>query len=273
MGNNLAANIVKGINQRITRPFQNPYKKIGFSLFKVKLIKNLPAKKLQSITLFNKKITFFSREEFSSNLEEIFIEEIYKQQLPDNAVIIDCGANIGLSVIYLKMRFPQAVIVAYEPDDFNFKILQKNIESYGFKNIELRKEAVWIENTRLNFLNKGSLSSRITDDADKNGMEIIAIRLKDILKENIDFLKIDIEGAEYQVIKDIGPNLHFVKNIFIEYHGRFNQNTELNEILQIITENGFQYYIKEAINKYPTPFLRQPSPDYDVQLNIFCFRL
>lgn len=271
MRNNLTANILKGIYQRLTKPFDNPYKKIGFSLFKVKLIKNLPGKKLQSIILFNKKITFFSREEFSSNLEEIFIEEIYKQQLPDKAFIIDCGANIGLSVIYLKMEFPQAAIVAFEPDDFNFELLEKNIESYGFKDIELRKEAVWIENTQLNFLNKGSLSSKI---AEKNlgATEVKAVRLKELIKEKIDFLKLDIEGAEYKVILDIQEKLHLINNIFIEYHGRFKQNKELNEILNILTTNGFDYYIKEATNKYPTPFLRHPSPDYDVQLNIFGFR-
>jgi FkbM family methyltransferase len=170
------------------------------------------------------------------------------------------------------MQFPQAEIVAFEPDNFNFQLLKKNIESYGFKNIELRKEAVWIENTRLNFLNNGSHSSRITDDADKTGTEIKAIRLKDILKENIDFLKLDIEGAEYKVILDIQDKLHLIKNIFIEYHGKFNQNKQLNEILNILTTNGFDYYIKEATNKHHTPFFRNPSSDYDVQLNIFGFR-
>ena len=266
-------NIFKGIYQRCNKPlFKNSYKKIRFNLLKVKLLKNLPAQKVQSTTLFNKKIIFFSREEFLSNLQEIFIEEIYKVQLPPNAFIIDCGANIGLSVIYFKMQSVDARIIAFEPDSFNFKLLQANIESFGFKDIELRKEAVWIDSTQLNFVNKGSLSSKIEDTNIGEGTLVKAIRLKNIMVVNIDFLKIDIEGAEYKVMKDIQPNLYLVKNIFVEYHGNFYQNKELNEILHILTENGFQYYIKEATNKHPTPFMRHFSSDYDVQLNIFGFR-
>ena len=72
---------------------------------------------------------------------------MYKQELPPKPFIIDCGANIGLSVIYLKNLYPDAEIVAFEPDEQNFQLLQKNIASFGFKNVEARKEAVWTENT------------------------------------------------------------------------------------------------------------------------------
>ena len=74
---------------------------------------------------------------------------------------------------------------------------------------------------------------------------------------------------------DIADSLHRVQNLFLEYHGKFNQNHELNKILNLVTEKGFKYYIKEAAPIYQKPFLAakaNPRPDYDVQLNIFCFR-
>jgi hypothetical protein len=61
--------------------------------------------------------------------------------------------------------------------------------------------------------------------------------------------------------------------MFFEYHGTFNQQQNLNDVFQILTDAGFKYYIKEAASVYDKPFIPATSPKtYDVQLNIFCFR-
>jgi FkbM family methyltransferase len=208
-------------------------------------------------------------------LNEIFIEEIYKQSLPPNPYIIDCGANIGLSVIYLKQMFPDATIIAFEPDEENFYLLQTNIKSFNYENVQARKEAVWIENTTLQFANEGSMSSRIRTEVSDNTVLVKAIRLKDYLDRTVDFLKMDIEGAEFQVIMDITEQLQHVNNLFLEYHGSFSQNNELNSIFSLLVDKGFSYYVKEATSVYDHPFIRQKKENihYDVQLNIFCFRM
>ena len=101
-----------------------------------------------------------------------------------------------------------------------------------------------------------------------------AIRLKDFLNRQVDFLKIDIEGAENIVLTDIEDNLHYVKNMFLEYHGSFDQNKELLKMINIVSNAGFNFYIKEATSCYDSPFYRKiPSnAAFDIQLNIFCFR-
>lgn len=272
---NVLVNIGKGAAKKIRKIFINPYKKIGLSFLEVRVIKNLPDKQYHTVRLLGHNFSFYSRDEFLHSVEEILIGEIYKQKLKPNCFIIDCGANIGLSVIYLKRLFPQATIIAFEPDDTNFSLLEKNIKAFSLNNVELRKEAVWKENTKLNFINEGSLMSRINERnsmSEVRTIEVKATRLKDIMKTEIDFLKIDIEGAEYEVVKDIEDKLNLVKNLFIEYHGTFKQNDELLEIFKIVSNAGFQFYIREAIDKHPTPFQREMSIDYDVQLNIFCFR-
>ena len=62
--------------------------------------------------------------------------------------------------------------------------------------------------------------------------------------------------------------------MFLEYHGTFYQNKELVKMINIVSNAGFNFYIKEAASIYETPFSRTKNPhtDYDVQLNIFCFR-
>lgn len=250
---------------------KSPYRKVGFTWFDERIIKNMPDEKLNEVKLFGKKIRVWGRIGFIYAVKEIFIDEYYKIRLKSDPFIIDCGANIGLSVIYLKRAYPDARIIAFEPDEKNFELLSYNVNAFEFKNVDVRKQAVWVEETTLSFTNDGTMSSKI----DSSGTHSVqAIRLKDLLNQPIDFLKIDIEGAEYTVLRDIKDSLQYVTNLFIEYHGNFNQNNELNEILQIVNMAGFNFYIKEAASMYDHPFYdEKKSPAvFDVQLNIFCKR-
>jgi FkbM family methyltransferase len=273
MSNNFAVNLTNGIANRIKKVFKNTYKKAGLSWSKEIIVKHLPQYSYQTINLFGRPFNFYERDGFLHSLKEIFVEEIYKQKLPVGANIIDCGSNIGLSVIYLKRLCPDANITAFEPDEQNFSLLEKNIAAFGFKGVELRKEAIWVENGFLAFSNSGTLGSKIVDTIDReNVVQVKATRLKDLIKTKIDFLKLDIEGAEYAVVKDIADELLLVDKIFIEYHGKYSQNEELNEIFQLLIKKGFHYYIKEAYNN-PSPFISTAgSEDFDIQLNIFGFR-
>lgn len=268
----LVRNIAVGIQKTISKQFVNPYKKVGFSWMQTRVVKNLPFDKNQSINFFNHQLFFKRRDELLNSINEIFIEEIYKQTLPSLPYIIDCGANIGLSVIYLKRLFPDSTILAFEPDESNYQILEKNIASFHLDNVLLKKEAVWIDDTVLSFANTNTQMSKIDTSPNNNTIQVKAVRLKNLLNRKVDFLKIDIEGAEFEVMKDIDNSLQNVHHLFVEYHGTFRQNKELNEIFEIITKSGFQYYIQQAIEKHPTPYLPSFTADYDIQLNIYCFR-
>lgn len=253
--------------------FKSNYTKAGLSWLRLQQIRfQLPGKS-RSTKLFGHTVHFTTPLEFLHGIREIFVEELYRQSLQPKPLVIDCGANIGLSIIYMKQCYPEARIIGFEPDDTNFRLLEENMRSFGYKDVSVRKEAVWVENTELNFADTGSMSSRIEEDESVKTKLVKAVRLRDLLTEPVDFLKIDIEGAEYTVIRDIRDKLQLVKNIFLEYHGNFNQSGELSNIFIWLSEQGFSYYIKEASNVYHTPFDRgRRVSGYDVQLNIFCFR-
>lgn len=262
----------EGVNSVIDKIFDNPLRKIGVTWLQLRLLKYFPKSELQNHSLFGKETYFYGKDEYLYGLKEIFVDEIYLQKLPENSYIIDCGAHIGLSIIYLKRLCPRADIIAFEPDLTNFNVLKKNIDSHGLSFVELKNEAVWTSNTTLSFIAGGNMSSKIGTVADTT-VKVKAIKLRDLLIRKVDFLKLDIEGAEFDVIKDIQDKLLMVESLFIEYHGSFEQNNELIEILLIVTKCGFIYYIKEATPVYKHPFLRIDSnKSYDIQLNIFCFR-
>jgi FkbM family methyltransferase len=271
MPDNFIANIFYGVYKKF-KNIKRPYKKYKLSWLDMRYIKNMPEHKINTVKFLGKNLTVNGRISFMHALRELFQDEIYKIDLPSQPFIIDCGANIGLSVIYFKYHYPNAQVLAFEPDDLNFSLLEKNIGSYGYTNVILRKEAVWTENTYLSFSNEGTMSSRIDE---KSPAKVKAIRIKELLHNKIDLLKIDIEGAEYRVIKDIQDQLHYVQNMFLEYHGNFKQNNELIEIFKIVHEAGFTFYIKEATSVYDHPFIyadARGKGEYDIQLNIFCCR-
>lgn len=268
-------NLVTGVFKKLKKTVANPYQPIGISWLDLRKLKNQPAGKLYTQKFLNGYIEFYNSIELLYGLKDIFIHEIYKIDLINNARIIDCGGHIGLSAIYLKSQHPTANITVFEPDEKNFQLLKRNILSQGYHDIELKQAAIWTENTTLNFRSEGSMSSKVVKSDEPEAGLVKAVRLKEFLTTETDLLKLDIEGAEFNVLKDIKDDFHLLKNIFIEYHGNFSQQNELMQILNWIEEAGFKFYIKEAHNVYPHPFYRniKNQSDYEVQLNIFCFRI
>ncbi len=221
-------------------------------------------------TVFNISSPFW----FLHSVDEIFLEEVYRFKADvEDPTIIDCGANIGLSIIYFKRLYPKAKILAFEADPGICNILKKNVEVFGFSDANIVHSAVWDENSTLSFAQEGSVGGKIGDAG--NGSEMIkvpAIRLSDYLNKPVDFLKIDIEGAEYRVLKDCWELLSNVKNLFIEYHLMPGEQSHLHEILNWVQTVGFSYYIKEAWSNMDYPFMKEYKDTFQLQLNISCFR-
>ncbi len=206
---------------------------------------------------------------------ELFKEEVYrfKARRPD-PYIIDCGSNIGMSIIYFKSIYPDARIVGFEADPHIYSFLEKNVASFGLQNVEVVNKAVWDKNDEvLSFLAEGGAGGRVEEKSSTHKfVEVKTARLKDYLTEPVDFLKIDIEGAEYNVIRDCADSLHHVEHLFIEYHSMEDRPQNLHEILRIVQKAGFRYHIKEAYTQ-PYPFMESKlNFGMDLQLNVFCIR-
>lgn len=207
---------------------------------------------------------------------ELFGLEIYKFTSKDKKpIIIDCGANIGLSVIYFKTLYPNAKVIAFEPDKKIFDYLEFNINSFELKDVTLINKGLWKEETTLKFFSEGADGGRIAQNNDKNIIEIETLKLSDyIKKQKVDFLKIDIEGAETEVLIECEEYLDNVEKIFIEYHSFVDKSQTLSTILAILEKNGFRYYIEHIGVKSKHPFMNiNDYLGFDNQLNIFGYRV
>lgn len=263
--------LIKSLNHQMTLLLNRDYRYYHSEL---KRIAGIPDRYTHTNTkILGSPLEIVDSSSFLFTFKEIMEKEIYKFNSCDqNPYIIDCGANIGLSIIYFKKLYPGSEIVAFEPDRKIFEVLSFNIKSFNLENITLINKGVWKGECKLKFFSEGSDSGRIAVEGDGNITEIETLRLREYLKKPVDFLKIDIEGAETDVLKDCSDLLKNVKNIFIEYHSFVNKTQELDIILKILTDSGFRYYT-ETYSNTKTPFCtRNIALGMDLLVHIYGYK-
>lgn len=209
--------------------------------------------------------------------QEIFADEFYHFKSDrSQPVILDCGANVGMSVLYFKEIYPQARITAFEAENSIAALLRENLQSNGIDDVEIIDKAVWIDDKGVEFGSEVADSSSIySESAQKNWVP--SVRLRDyLLKEPyIDFLKIDIEGAEIEVLADCSDALGNVQNLFVEFHSYLGHSQSLASVVKVFEENGFRYYVDTNQHR-KRPFVNhryRKNDTMDLQLNIFGWRL
>ena len=189
------------------------------------------------------------------NKHESFKKDYHFVPLKKDPIIIDCGANVGASVLFFLKHHPGAHITCFEADPqiFNEKLipdLKEKIPSTA--KVDFHNEAVWINDEGLIFHQEGELSgsSVAKPKNSNNSIKVPSIRLRDTLESHqlIDLLKIDIEGAEVKVIEDCAEALARVDHLFVEYHSFVGQKQELSKIISVLESLPFRYRITEDYN-------------------------
>jgi FkbM family methyltransferase len=143
-------------------------------------------------------------------------------------VIIDAGANIGLAAVFFANKFPDAMVYALEPEESNFKMLEKNTAAYP--QIRPLKTALWNENKQINLVDPsgGHWGFVTRDDGSKPHERLSLVEattlnalMEKLNVERIDILKIDIEGAEKEVFENSAKWIGKVQIIMVELHDRY----------------------------------------------------
>jgi FkbM family methyltransferase len=224
-------------------------------------------------TLLNGNFRFIDSASFIFMYDEIFKKKIYAFSCTEpKPYIIDCGANIGLSILYFKSLFPEANIVAFEPDPKVYQVLQENIARLS--DVVLRERALWSEETSMEFFSEGADGGSLNEGSASVGkVEILTERLSTYITGKVDFLKIDIEGAELTVLAECESKLHLVQNMFIEYHSFVESKQELAALLSILERNGFRYHVNSpGLTSWQPFMLLNTYNGMDMQLNIYAFK-
>jgi len=166
----------------------------------------------------------------TSTFKQVFLDQEYAIELPCSPVnIIDAGANIGLTSIFFSARYPEARILAIEPEQSNFALLERNTRPYP--NVIPLRAALWKEDTTIDLVDPGLGHWAFqTHDRGRDGEArphdavpgvTVTTLMKDHAMDTMDILKMDIEGSEKEVFEEPGAWVDKVGVLMVELHDRF----------------------------------------------------
>jgi FkbM family methyltransferase len=165
---------------------------------------------------------------------QIFLDEDHRIQLnADPHSIIDLGANIGLASICFAQRYPNARVIAVEPEQSNLDLLRKNVA--GYKNIEVVHAGVWYRDAPLTVVDKNDdkcafqvVEAGESDEVFCNGLSIQTL-MQSLELSSVGLLKVDIEGAEVELLgnESVKNWISKVDVMMVELHDRFREGCAL----------------------------------------------
>ncbi len=205
--------------------------------------------------------------------EELIIKEAYLFTTESKKpVIIDWGANVGVSVYFWVKKYPDAEIYAYEADPNIYKYLCENVSRFETGHIHLFNKAISNKDGQIYFHQEGADAGRVVGEGEE-AITVKCISANTILNsfDKVEMLKIDIEGMECEVIPAIKGQLEKIENIFVEYHSLKNKKQKLIAVLNALKD--FRIYIHPG---YTPEKPLEEITDYmgfDMELNIFGKRL
>jgi FkbM family methyltransferase len=184
--------------------------------------------------------------------------------LQDNWTIIDIGAGLGDFTAYAAQRNPRGRVLAFEPFPESFALLQQNVALNHLQNVEAQPCAIAAQAGSLALnIGLGEAVQHSTTQTGAQTIEVQAITLQQVFDEHeldrCDFLKMDIEGGEYAILRSVGADLlRRVQRLALEYHDNTPAGQH-DELVQILQHAGFQVRV-------------QPNPVHDYLGYLYAIR-
>jgi FkbM family methyltransferase len=188
--------------------------------------------------------------------EEIFLRGQYRFESQNpRPVIIDVGSNIGLSILFFKRLFPDAKVIGFEPDPETFEVLTMNVRNNQLDDVVLLNEAVHDGRASVDLYGDPDVPGSPQESTRSEKMvdrtrTVRATRLSEHVVGPVDFLKLDVEGAERVVVDELEKSgrLPLVDRMAIEYHHHLDPDEDaLSEILLALERSGFGYQLEARL--------------------------
>lgn len=237
----------------------------GYSLIELVLgIKNWPAllplfwgsasSEPSTITLRRFSLVFLVRSAMDVwSVKETFLDQFYtRYSLPvqDGWTVVDVGAGIGDFSIFAAQANPSGRVFAFEPFPNSYALLKQNLAENQVENVHAFQKAIWSRGGELELdLSSGEPLQFTSQDKLATGkpdgvLRIEAISLAQVFSaenlEVIDLLKLDCEGAEYEILFGAQPHtLARIERIILEYHD-LDHNRHHSALAAYLEEQGFK---------------------------------
>lgn len=197
-------------------------------------------------------VTGFSGSSLAYLHNEIFVKLAYyfRAQRPD-PFVVDGGSNIGMSVLFFKALYPDARVVAFEPAERAHELLVRNVAANSLRGVDVHRVALGRENREVSFYEDPTdpATFRMSTRRERiEGVEspVTQRRLSDLVKGDVDLLKLDVEGAEDDVLDDLIESgaISRLDKLVVEYHHHLDPREDfLGAFLERLRAQGFGYHV------------------------------
>jgi FkbM family methyltransferase len=215
------------------------------------------AKQVPPVEILGYQFDFTDYYNFWFLFHEIFLSQDYHfTSEKDRPYILDCGSNIGSSILYFKKIFPRAVIEGFEPFDHAFQVLKRNIDVNHLQDVTVHPLALSDRkgSPRLFYdaSNPGSSVRSLNQEYAKDAASVAVetTTLSSYIDRTVDFLKMDIEGSEIAVMQELhdAKKLPLIQKAAIEYHHHVAKDVDcLSHLLHILEQNHFGYHVHSIL--------------------------
>ena len=176
--------------------------------------------------------------------------------------MVDAGANVGYASVLFAERWPEATIVALEPDASNFRLLVKNTRHYP--HILPLQAALWSDHRPLRVVGENKWALRVEDAAESEFTTVTMADLVAMSGGRIDLLKLDIEGAECGLFANDPTCLDDVDLLIVELHDWLCEAT--TALKALLSGRPHRWETRERVHHVwlgdsvlPRAHLRQPE--------------
>jgi len=188
-------------------------------------------------------------------LKETVIDDYYqlkKIKETNPQIIVDIGGGFGDFSIFAAILFPNAHILVFEPNPILSRLLRRNVSFNKIKNITIHSYAISNKKEIQIDISGEPTKTSIFFDKKKvlNTIKVKTKRLSDIIKKNtIDFLKIDCEGGEWDILSNLSnQELAKINTISIEYHNQYIKNLD-EQIIKKLNQRYIVYQNPDTFDR------------------------
>jgi FkbM family methyltransferase len=246
-----------GRGDRLRRVLRNAFRSFGARRFGIRFTRdylrfayhayrNWGSTAPGTMRLLGRRIAYPNQTHAVFLLHEVFVNGAYAFRAASRAPrVIDAGANIGMAVVFFKALYPDAVVTAYEPDPRTFATLERVVADNAITGVELVNAAVGEAQGTATLFTDETPSGSITASLDpawggSRSQQVRVVRLSDAIDGPVDFLKLDVEGAEYGVVRDLvetGRIAH-VREAVIEFHAVASEPDGVSSMIRMLGAAG-----------------------------------
>ena len=198
--------------------------------------------------------------------DALMIWEVWRAKVYDDVripicagdVVVDMGAHIGAFAVRAARLAHHGQVYAYEAASKNYALLSENRQLNGLKNLYIENSAISDRRGKLPLYTpaNNSILGSLMQETSRYKEMVQATTFSDIIAEHaieqIDFLKVDVEGAEFDILFDCSDDtLAKIRRMVIEYHEFEDAKHSHRDLVNLLSTHGFKVVVEKA--KFPQP--------------------